>query len=109
MTSPRPVPMAEVKALLEEQIEKRDPELVLYEQKLALDQALRTVKLSLEDTRKLMEELSALESVDEAYAVKIADILPADTEEVRALFVKERYTVPSEDIQAILEAVAKYK
>lgn len=101
--------MAEVKALLEEQIQKRDPALVLYEQKLALDQALRTTKLDLEQTRELIKELSALESVDEFYAVKIADILPADTEEVRALFIKERYTVPTEDIQAILEAVARYK
>ena len=109
MRSPRPVPMAEVKALLEEQVEKRDPELVLYEQKLALDHAQRTAKLPLEQTQELIKELTALESVDEHYAVKIADTLPADAEEVRALFVKERYTVPTEDIEAIQEAVAKYK
>ncbi len=109
MSSLRTVSIAEVKALLEEQIQKRDPELVLYEQKLALDHALRTVKLDLEQTRELIKTLMELENVDETYAIKIADTMPSDIEEVRALYVRERYSITTEQIDAILEAVAKYR
>ena len=108
MSEPIPVPIAKVKAMLEQTVLDRDPELVLYEQKLALDHAQRTAKLTLEATEKLIQELSAFENVDTYYAVKLADLLPTDTEDVRAIFQRERYTLSPEEVQAILDTISRY-
>lgn len=109
MSQAKPVPIAKVQAMLENAVLERDPELVLYEQKLALDHAQRTSQLDLESTEKLIEELLKLENVDNYYAVKLADLLPSDTEDVRAIFQRERYTLEPEEVQTILDTIAKYQ
>ena len=108
MSKTRYVPIAQVKAMLEEAVLNRDEELVLYEQKLALDHAQRTAKLPLEDSLKLIEALQKSENVDQQYAVKLADPLPTETEDVRAVFQKERYQLDTEEVRGILDTVAKF-
>jgi DNA-directed RNA polymerase subunit F len=112
----RYVTLAEVKELLEEVSESRkgtagmleDEDVLLASQKAALDHAQKVTKISLEDANKLIEEVSQLEIVTDAIAVKIADILPRYPEDVRAIFYKERVTLGKDEINQIIEIVGKY-
>ena len=112
----RYVTLAEVKELLEEVSESRkgtaglleDEDVLLASQKAALDHAQKVTNISLEDANKLIEEVSALENVTDAIAVKIADILPKYPEDVRAIFSKERITLSKEEIEQIIDIVGKY-
>jgi len=112
----RYVTLAEVKELLEEVSESRkgtagmleDEDVLLASQKAALDHAQKVTTISLEDANKLIEEVSQLEIVTDAIAVKIADILPRYPEDVRAIFYKERVTLGKDEINQIIEIVGKY-
>ncbi len=112
----RYVTLAEVRDLLEEVSESRkgtaglleDEDVLLASQKAALDHAQKVSTISLEDANKIIEEVSQLEDVTDAIAVKIADILPKYPEDVRAIFSKERINLSSEKINQILEIVNKY-
>ena len=112
----RYVTLAEVRDLLEEVAESRkgtagmleDEDVLLASQKAALDHAQKVATISLEDANKLIEEVSKLEEVTDAIAVKIADLLPQYPEEVRAIFSKERITLSNDEINQIIEIVGKY-
>ena len=99
------VTLAEVKAMLEAESEKRE---VSTQQRAALEHAQAVVKLSSEDTKKLIEEVNALEFTSDYVSYKVADILPKYPEDVRAVFAKERITLSAEDIQQIIDIVVKY-
>jgi DNA-directed RNA polymerase subunit F len=103
--SERYVTLAEVKELLTEESERRE---LLMSQKSALEHAQKVSYLSAEDTRRLVEEVSALDIVDDRIAAKIADILPKYPNDVRAIFYKERIELTADRIQSILDIVAKY-
>ncbi len=94
-----------MKELLTEESEKRE---LLTSQKSALEHAQKVSYLSAEDTRRLVEEGSALDIVDDRIAAKIADILPKYPNDVRAIFYKERIELTADRIQSILDIVAKY-
>ncbi|MBR4503570.1 MAG: hypothetical protein IKP20_01085 [Candidatus Methanomethylophilaceae archaeon] len=94
-----------MKELLTEESEKRE---LLTSQKSALEHAQKVSYLSAEDTRRLVEEVSALDIVDDRIAAKIADILPKYPNDVRAIFYKERIELTADRIQSILDIVAKY-
>ncbi len=98
--------LAEVKDILIKENEKREELSPL--QKAALGHAEEFVVLSLDDTLKLVDELMALDFVDERHAVKIADILPTSPDQVRAIYAKEKIVLPPEQIKEILDIVAKY-
>ncbi|MBQ8179296.1 MAG: hypothetical protein IJ026_02470 [Candidatus Methanomethylophilaceae archaeon] len=99
------VTLAEVRDLLAAEGEKRE---LLTSQKAALDHAQTVSYLTLESTKDLVAEVSELEDVSDAVAVKIADLLPKHPEDVRAIFSKERITLDSDKINQIIEIVAKY-
>jgi DNA-directed RNA polymerase subunit F len=48
------------------------------------------------------------EKVDEPTAIKIADLLPQDRDELRAVFAQERYALNGDELDAILNTVKKY-
>ncbi len=75
-----------------------------YEQGCALDYLQKLKKLPSEDAKKLVEELINL-GIDEKDAVKIADILPIDKDDLRAIYYKR--DLP-ENWEEILEVVKKY-
>ena len=100
------VTLAEVKELLMEENEKRELNAL---QKAALAHSETFVKLSAEDTKKLVDELLQLDFVTERHAVKIADILPVHPDQVRAIYAKEKIVLPPEQIKEILDVVAKYR
>jgi DNA-directed RNA polymerase subunit F len=103
--SERYVTLAEVKKLLLEESDKRE---LLTSQKAALDHAQAVSYLSVEDTQSIIEEVSKLDKVTDRIAIKIADILPKYPNDVRAIFYKERVELTADDIQEILDIVAKY-
>ncbi|ACX73398.1 RNA polymerase Rpb4 [Methanocaldococcus vulcanius M7] len=75
-----------------------------YEQGCALDYLQKFSKLDTDEAKKLVEELKSL-GVDEKTAVKIADILPEDIDDLRAIYYKR--DLP-ENAEEILDVVRKY-
>ncbi|MFB6117717.1 RNA polymerase Rpb4 family protein [Halosegnis sp.] len=79
-----------------------------YELARAVEHANRFATLSVEDATALVEELQTLEKVDEATAYKVANLLPEDRDELRAVFAQERYSLSGEELDEVLNTVAKY-
>ncbi len=103
---PDPVPLATVRQLLTEESARRT---LPREAMLAEQHTEGFVRLSVEQTQKLIDELRTLPFVDAAIAVKLADVLPQYPEEVRLLFSKERVVLDEAQIQRLLEIVAQHK
>ncbi|MFZ1024213.1 MAG: RNA polymerase [Thermoplasmata archaeon] len=103
---PDPVSLATVKQLLTEESTHRT---LPREAMLAEQHTEGFVRLSVEQTQKLIDELRSLPFVDAAIAVKLADVLPQYPEEVRLLFSKERVVLDEAQIQRLLEIVAQHK
>ena len=79
-----------------------------YELARAIEHVNRFADLDAEESRELVKELLELEKVDEATAYKIADVLPGDRDELRTLFAQGRYTLSGEELDDVLDIVAKY-
>jgi len=102
----RYVSLSEVKSLLSEEAEHRE---LSYEQSLALGHAEKFVKLSLEDTEDLINELlENFDFISEELAFKTADILPKDKDGVRAVFQQDRYTPSNDEVEEIINLIKKY-
>ncbi|NOZ59334.1 MAG: DNA-directed RNA polymerase subunit F [Euryarchaeota archaeon] len=103
----RPITMYEARAILERELE--DSEEPLYEQKICLDYLNKFARLSPEEGRRIVEEvLKVSDKIRPEIAVKIADLLPRDEEDVRAIFAKERAILDREEIARIVEICAPY-
>ncbi len=102
----RYVSLAEVKNILKK-IEKERPELT-YEQRISLDHANKFAHLPLKKIQDLIKELQTLEFIEEKHAYKLADILPTQVDDVKAVFAKERFTLGEGEIKKIIEIVNKY-
>jgi DNA-directed RNA polymerase subunit F len=105
MSSDHYVTLAEVKEMLD--AEAADHELT-PEQRYALDQVNKNVKVSASNAQKLVKELRELQFVSEAQAVKVADIMPTHVDDVRVMFAKERSTVDKKQLEQIIKLVEKY-
>jgi DNA-directed RNA polymerase subunit F len=79
-----------------------------YELARAIEHVNRFALLTPEESRELVDELLELEKVDEATAYKIADLLPQDRDELRAVFAQQRYSLSGDELDDILNVVAKY-
>lgn len=103
--------VSEVKALLADVERERaldeDREMP-YELARAIDHVNRFTVLDPEESLELVAELEDHEKVDEATAYKIADLLPQSRDELRAVFAQERYTLEGDELDDILNTVAKY-
>jgi len=106
MSEERYVTLPEVKQLLEEASEGRE---LTADQKLSLDHAQKVAQLTPEKARELQAELAKLGFVSDALCAKIADLLPAYSEDVRVLFSKERMVLEKKNIEQILSTVQKYR
>ncbi len=76
-----------------------------YEHGCALDYLEKFARLSVEDVENLVKDLVEL-GLDEKTAIKIADILPEDTEDLKLIFYKSDIPKNSEEI---LDVVSQYK
>ena len=99
-----PIPLVKVKPLLEEREKVHE---LSYEQNLALDHVTKFSKISAEDAEKLVGELE--EIIKKTQAIKIADIMPEDMDDMRLIFAKERGSHKKEELENILEIVNKYQ
>ena len=106
MPEERPVALAEVKEMLEQ--ESKDRTDLANEQKVALDHASKFAKLSTKDAHKLLADLKELDFISEPVAYRIIDICPQYPEDVRALFAKERLILDKKQIDQVIAAVKKY-
>ena len=79
-----------------------------YELARAIEHVNRFATLTPEESQEFVDELLELEKVDEATAYKIANLLPEDRTELRSVFAKERYTLDGEELDEILNVLAKY-
>jgi DNA-directed RNA polymerase subunit F len=103
--------VAEVKDLLAEVERDRaaDEEREMrYELARAIEHVNRFAVLDPEESRELVADLLEIEKVDEPTAYKIADLLPEDRNELRAVFAQRRYALDGDELDEILDVVAKY-
>ena len=105
------VTTAEAKEILVEIEDERadDEERDLrYELARAIEHVNRFAHLDAEESRALVEELTELDQIDVPTAVKIADLLPEDRTELRSVFAQERYSLDGDELDDVLDIVAKY-
>ncbi len=103
--------IAETKELLAEiESERSDDEEreMRYELARAIEHVNRFADLTPEESRELVESLRELEKVDDGIAIKIADLLPRDRDELRAIYAQERYSLSGDELDEILNVVAQY-
>lgn len=79
-----------------------------YELARAIEHVNRFTVLDPEESLELVEELESRDKVDEATAYKIANLLPQSRDEMRAVFAQERYSLSTEEIDDLLDVIAKY-
>jgi DNA-directed RNA polymerase subunit F len=104
--SEKPMSLAEVKNILKKVSKEREE--LIYEQRIALEHAQKFAKLSIKQTKDMINDLNKLDFIDENQAYKIADLLPVTEDDVRAFFAKERFTPTQEQIKKITTIVNKY-
>jgi DNA-directed RNA polymerase subunit F len=97
--------LAEIRDIL---LERQEQGELTAEQKLALEHSQKFARVDSKKSRKLVKELLELGFVSEPNAVKIADMMPDHSDDVRALFAKERANLDKKDIEKILSVVGKY-
>jgi DNA-directed RNA polymerase subunit F len=105
------VTVAEVKETLNEIADERaegDREMA-YELRRSLEHVNEFAVLEGKEAEELIESLLELEQVDDFVAHKIADLLPRNRDELRSIYSKERYTLDGDEMDEILNIVAKYR
>jgi len=89
--------------------EKEEEEEMRYESRKATEHTTKFAKLGAKESRELINELLGLEKMKEEIATRIATLMPASKNEVRAIYAKERFTHTEASIEKILDCVAKYE
>jgi len=98
--------LAEVREILEQiRLKRADEEELGYELRRAMRHADLFSKGSAEENRALVAELMKMEKMSREIAIKIADIRPANKDELRAIYAKERFTLSEEELNRILDIV----
>lgn len=90
-------------------LEAREKESELkYEQKNTLEVLRKFVKLDLEKSKALTEELKKIEKLRDRQIVSITNFLPADKDDLRAILQKEYNSLTDDEINLVLETVKKH-
>ncbi|RQG91155.1 RNA polymerase Rpb4 family protein [Natrarchaeobius halalkaliphilus] len=79
-----------------------------YELARAIEHVNRFTHLEPEEAQQLVEDLRELEKVDEPTAYKIANLLPRNRDELRSVYAQQRYSLSGDELDDILNAVARY-
>jgi DNA-directed RNA polymerase subunit F len=79
-----------------------------YEFRRSVEHANQLAKTTPEKARDLVAQLVLMEKMKPEIAYRIANIMPKTRDEVRAIFAKERFTLSTEEIDAIIELVATH-
>ena len=109
--SEEPLTFAEVKEILEamKASAAESGSEMRYEKRKVLSHVTKFAKMDAKRSRELVNELLKMDKMNEEIAVRIADLMPKSESEVRAIYAKERFTLSKEDIERILDCVAKYE
>jgi DNA-directed RNA polymerase subunit F len=97
----KPITLAEVKDYLKDRSEQSE---LTYEQNLTNEYVKKFAKLAKTKAAKLLEELKAIEGMNEELAVKVVDLMPQSLDILR-LVVPKGVKVSDEGLQAVLKAV----
>lgn len=98
--------LAEVKELFDQVKQERAEEDELgYELRRAMRHAELFSHGKPDQSRHLVEELLSLDKMTSEIAAKIVDIRPANRNELRAIYAKERFTLSEEELDKILDIV----
>jgi DNA-directed RNA polymerase subunit F len=103
--------LAETKDILEDLERERaadEQREMRYELARAIEHVNRFAVLDVEESAEFVEELQELEKVDEATAYKIVNTLPQDRSELRAIYAQQRYSLSGDELDEVLDVVAKY-
>ncbi len=104
--------LAEVKKLLEEQQKQVKDEKEEEQDKIesTLSYSKKFTKLSIEKLKSIKEELKKLDIIQlkDKSIVKIADLLPADTEDLLKIVSSEGVSLDKNEIEKILGVCKKY-
>jgi DNA-directed RNA polymerase subunit F len=113
MTNPKvqsetPITMAELRSELA-RIKERDKELGFRGAK-AEDYLNTFVKLSPEDSKKLQEEIEGLNipRLGNDILIKLVDLLPKSVDEMKVILQAYHVTVTKENMQKIIDTIAKF-
>lgn len=79
-----------------------------YELARAIEHVNRFAELTPEESREFVADLREFEKVDEQTAYKIANLRPANRNELRAIYAQERYSLSGEELDEVLEVVARH-
>lgn len=86
-----------------EALEEKDEEDLSHEQKIALENLSRHVKVDDVDTLKeLYEELSEIEDLKDKHIYKLLEVVPQHESTVRSVFSKERIKLDDSQIDEIV-------
>lgn len=111
-TAERPITISEVKETLKQQEKDYSEEgkEMLYEQKRSKEHADIFAKITLKQAKELSEKLATLPmQLPADRLTKIIDMMPETTDDVRAIFAKERFKYTEEEIKQITDLVAGYR
>jgi DNA-directed RNA polymerase subunit F len=97
--------LAEAKEILNRGKKKEEER---YEKRRAIEHANKFAKIGAKESRKLVEELLKLEKMKLDIAIRIADLLPRDRDELRAIYAKERFALTESELDEILGIVKRY-
>ena len=105
------VTVSEVKDVLNEIAEERSGQEreMAYELRRSIDHVNAFAVLDVDDAQDLRDELQEFDEVDSFVAHKIVDLMPEDRGQLRAVFAKERYSLDGDELDDILNVVAKYR
>lgn len=95
---------AEAKQILEKRGKESEPK---YEQKNALEILRKFSKIDADKINKLVEQLKSIEKLRDKQIVAIANFLPEDRDDLKAVLHKEYSSLTPEEIEKILEIVRK--
>jgi len=98
------VALAEVSEILS----KVSEEELGFEQSKTLEYTKKFSKLSREDSDELIKELMENSKISRTRAVKLVDLMPISADSVKALFLKETFSLSDEEITWILNTIKKF-
>lgn len=99
----KPIPAVKVRKIIEDFSEENE---LNYEQNVTLNHVSRFKHFSLEDSEKIIEELS--EIIKPKIAVRIVDLIPTDLSDLRLILAKESVPIKKEEMESILKILSKY-
>ena len=99
--------LAEVKEILNKE-KKGSEEEMKYEKRRALEHANKFAKIGAKASRELVNELIKLEKMRPEISIKVADLMPKNRDELRAIYAKERFILSDSELDKILEVVRRY-